>query len=178
MLRRLDPVIIDLLTTRRRELSDDEALEYDSEEEFEGESEAEEATEDLVAPPVLFEREEEEEEEKETGRREPEDIGRLEEAPAAPVLIENDALEEEVVGFGVADIGAASDNFTNDEGYVSGSNWTNYAPEEEIEMINAPISSNSSDSSDSEYVPEENVMIINDVPVNHVHRPRRQVRRV
>lgn len=177
MLRRLDPVIIDLLTTRRRELSDDEALEYDSEEEFEGESEAEEATEDLVAPPVLFEREEEEEE-KETGRREPEDIGRLEEAPAAPVLIENDALEEEVVGFGVADIGAASDNFTNDEGYVSGSNWTNYAPEEEIEMINAPISSNSSDSSDSEYVPEENVMIINDVPVNHVHRPRRQVRRV
>ena len=177
MLRRLDPVIIDLLTTRRRELSDDEALEYDSEEEFEGESEAEEATEDLVAPPVLFEREEEEEE-KETGRREPEDIGRLEKAPAAPVLIENDALEEEVVGFGVADIGAASDNFTNDEGYVSGSNWTNYAPEEEIEMINAPISSNSSDSSDSEYVPEENVMIINDVPVNHVHRPRRQVRRV
>ena len=177
MLTRLDPVIIDLLTTRRRELSDDEALEYDSEEEFEGESEAEEATEDLVAPPVLFEREEEEEE-KETGRREPEDIGRLEEAPAAPVLIENDALEEEVVGFGVADIGAASDNFTNDEGYVSGSNWTNYAPEEEIEMINAPISSNSSDSSDSEYVPEENVMIINDVPVNHVHRPRRQVRRV
>lgn len=210
VLKTLDPQTIKSWTRRgAEELSDDEVSEYDGEEEFEGESEAEvmekrsriienyekskrgenppilmpelffvsapllpEVVEDLD-PPVFFERREEEE----VGRREPDDIDRLE-APAAPVLIEDDAPALEDVGFGMADIEAAIDNFTDDEGYVSGDNtWAYYAPEEELEMINAPVSSDSSDSSDSEYVPDENV-IINDVPVNHVDRPRRQIRRV
>ncbi len=91
----------------------------------------------------LFERGQEEE----IGRRESKkDMGRLKEASAAPVLIEDDvpALEE-VVEFGIAIIDAEIDNFANDEGYVSGGNWTYYASEEEIEMINAPVSSDSSD---------------------------------
>ncbi len=99
-------------------------------------------------------------EEEEIGRRESEDMDKLKEAPAAPVLIEDDipALEE-VVEFGIAIIDAEIDNFANDEGYVSGGNWTYYASEEEIEMINAPVSSDSSDSSDSKSVPEENVIM-------------------
>nr|BDT63258.1 MAG: hypothetical protein [Hemigrapsus takanoi nimavirus] len=167
------------------ELSDDEASEYDSEEEFEGESETEatekrsgssehyekikggenpsilvpevsfisapllpEIVEDFD-PPVLFERGEEEK----VGRREPEDMGRLE-APAAPVLIEDDApAMEEVNGIGMADIEAVIDSFADDEGYVSGYNWSFYKPEEEERMIFGNISSDSSDSSDSEYVP-------------------------
>ena len=92
--------------------------------------------------------------------------GRDGEKKASPVLID--------VEFGVADIEAPIENFANDEGYVSGNNRTYYAPEEEIEMINAPISSDSSDSSDSEYVPEEKV-IFNNVPVD---RPKRRVRRM
>ncbi len=72
-------------------------------------------------------------------------MGRLKEASAAPVLIENDVPALEVVEFGIANIDAEIDNFASDEGYVSGGNWTYYASEEEIEMINAPVSSDSSD---------------------------------
>ena len=107
------------------------------------------------APPVLFERGEEEEE---VGRREPEDMGRLE-PPAAPVLIDTLALKE-VDEFGMTDIEAAIDNFADDGRYDSGhNNWTYFAPEEETEIINALFTLILVILFDSEYVPEQNAMM-------------------